>query len=268
MSQVWREGRLVPGDAMPGEFPAGARLFETLALRAGRAERLGDHLVRLRLGLARLGLAPGSLASGDLAVWRRASSALGARDAILRLVVGEGFEELGARALLPSPAEFRLRTLRTRRDEPEWHPRPKSAPWANSLAATRELRALGEGPGAEGVQLDARGFVSEGTRSSLAWIRDGVLRVPAASTGRLPGTALGQLVACAGLPVEEVESAPPDRAEVVLVLRSTLGGGGAPAVSWADVDGVDRWRSADLSLARGVLRHLADFRAQDAVSLA
>ena len=188
MSPVWRDGRLVPGDPTPGTFPAGAALFETVALRSGRVERLGDHLARLRAGLAHLGLAAGPLASGDLGAWRRAVAALGARDAVLRLVAGPGFEELGARALLEGPPVFRLRTLATRRDAPEWSPRPKAAPWANSLAATLELRALGEGPGAEGVQLDARGNVSEATRSSLAWVADGALRVPAAFIGRLSGT--------------------------------------------------------------------------------
>ena len=268
MSPVWRDGRLEPGDAAPGEFPSGARLFETLALRGGRVERLGDHLARLRLGLGRAGLVPGPLASGDLAAWRRAVAALGARDVLLRLVAGPGFEELGARALLPSPAEFRLRTLLTRRDEPEWHPRPKSAPWANSLEATRELRALGEGPGAEGVQLDARGFVSEGTRSSLAWIEAGTLCVPAASTGRLPGTALAQLAECSGLPVEPVESPPPTRPDAVLVLRSTLPGGGAPVSAWADTSGAVHWRPDGLAVALAALRRLAEFRAQEAVSLA
>lgn len=268
MSLVWRGGSLVPGDATPGTFPDGARLFETVAIRGGRVERLGDHLARLRLGLAHLGLAPGPLASGDLAAWRRAVGDLGARDAVLRLVAGPGLEELGARALLEGPPAFRLRTLRTRRDPPEWSPRPKAAPWANSLLATRELRALGEGAGSEGVQLDARGRVSEGSRSSLAWIADGALRVPAESTGRLPGTALAQLAVAAGLPVVDAEEPPPRRADAVLVLRSTLPGGGAPAVSWADESGAVLWQGRPDGPAADALRRLADFRAQDAVSLA
>lgn len=267
MSTVWRDGSLVPGDASPGTFPDGARLFETVAIHDGKVERLGDHLARLRLGLAHLGLPPGPLAAGDLGAWRRAVGALGARDAILRLVAGPGLEELGARPLLASPPSFRLRTLRTRRDAPEWSPRPKAAPWANSLAATRELRALGEPAGTEGAQLDARGFVSEASRSSLAWIADGALRVPAESTGRLPGTALAQLMSVAGLTVVATEAPPPSRADAILVLRSTLPGGAAPAHEWADEAGSPLW-SGDPSAAGAILRHLADFRAQDAVSLA
>lgn len=268
MSRVWRNGMLVAGDAQPGAFPAGARLFETLALREGRVECLDDHLARLRAGLEVLGLAPGPLARGDLAVWRRAVAALSARDAILRLVVGDGFEELGARPILASPETFALRTLRTRRDAAEWSPRPKSAPWANSLAATAELRALGAAPGTEGVQLDAAGRVSEGTRSSLAWVAEGALCAPDEATGCLPGTALAQLMACAGLPVRRVAGPPPASADAVLVLRSTLPGGGAAVDAWADVDGRVFWRAASLAQARQLLARLAAARAQRAVSLA
>jgi branched-subunit amino acid aminotransferase/4-amino-4-deoxychorismate lyase len=267
MSRVWRDGVLVPGDPSPGSFPAGAAFFETLAMRDGVVECLDDHLVRLRAGASRAGLASGPLASGDLAAWRSAVGSLGGRDGVLRLVVGAGFEELGLRALLPSPEVFRLRSLRTVRDAAEWLPRPKSAPWANSMAASVELRSLGEGAGVEGVQFDGRGFVSECSRSSLAWTDGGVLHVPAASTGRLPGTALGQLVACAGLPVREVESRLPAGAGVVLVLRSTLPGGGAAVARWDDADGRPSW-SGDPASARPLLAALAAHRAQRAVRLA
>ena len=155
----------------------------------------------------------------------------------------------------------------TARDAAEWLPRPKSAPWANSMAATIELRSLGVGAGVEGVQFDARGFVSEGSRSSLAWVEGGVLHVPAESTGRLPGTALGQLIHCAGLPVRAVESAVPVRAEVVLLLRSTLPGGAAAVSHWDDVDGRPLW-SGDPAAARPLLAALAAWRAQRCISFA
>ena len=267
MSRVWRDGVLVDGDPSPGAFPPGAAFFETIALRDGSVECLDDHLARLRGGLERAGLPAGPLASGDLAVWRSAVSALGGRDGVLRLVVGRDFEELGLRALLPSPPVFRLRSLRTVRDAPEWLPRPKSAPWANSFAASVELRSLGAGAGAEGVQFDARGRVSEGSRSSLAWLEDGALHVPAASTGRLPGTALAQLIRCAGLPVRDAESGVPTRADAVLLLRSTLPGGGAAVSAWEDAEGRTLW-SGDPAAARPLLGRLAAHRAQRALRLA
>ena len=268
MSRVWRNGQNVAGDATPGSFPEGARCFETIALREGRVACLDDHLARLRDGLAHLGLRPGPLASGDLDAWREALAGLGPGDSILRLVVGGEFEELGARPILVSPETFALRTLRTVRDAPEWLPRPKSAPWANSLDATVELRGLAVAPGTEGVQLDARGFVSECTRSSLAWVHDGALHVPDASTGRLPGTALAQLTVCAGLPVRSVSVPPPSEADAVVVLRSTLPGGGAAVTAWSDVDGREVWRARDLGAARRLLAPLAAWRAQRSVSLA
>jgi branched-subunit amino acid aminotransferase/4-amino-4-deoxychorismate lyase len=267
MSRVCRNGVLTEGDATPGSFPVGAAFFETVALRAGTVECLEDHLARLRAGMARAGFAPGPLAAGDLAAWRASLGLLGGQEGVLRLVVGSDFEELGLRALLPSPEVFRLRSLRTVRDVAEWLPRPKSAPWANSLAATVELRSLGVGAGVEGVQFDARGFVSEGSRSSLAWVEDGVLHVPAETTGRLPGTALGQLIRCVGLPTREVESPVPVRAEAMLILRSTLPGGASAVSHWDDVEGRPLW-SGDPAAARPLLSALAAWRVQRCISFA
>ncbi len=267
MSRVCRNGVLAEGDPTPGSFPDGAAFFETLAIRAGTVECLEDHLARLRAGMSRAGLTPGPLGRGDLAAWRAAIRLLGGQEGVLRLVVGPDFEELGLRALLPSPEVFRLRSLRTPRDAPEWLPRPKSAPWANSLAASIELRSLGEGAGVEGVQFDARGFVSEGSRSSLAWVEGGALHVPADATGRLPGTALGQLIRCAGLPVREAESGVPVRADAILVLRSTLPGGASAVSDWHDVDGRPLW-SGDPAAARPLLVALAAWRAQRCISFA
>jgi branched-subunit amino acid aminotransferase/4-amino-4-deoxychorismate lyase len=267
MSRVCRNGVLAEGDATPGSFPSGAAFFETVALRAGTVECLEDHLTRLSTAMTRAGFTPGPLAAGDLVAWRAALRLLAGQEGVLRLVVGTDFEELGLRALLPSPEVFRLRSLRTVRDDPEWFPRPKSAPWANSMAATVELRSLGVGAGVEGVQFDARGFVSEGSRSSLAWIEAGVLHVPAESTGRLPGTALAQLIRCAGLPVREVESTVPVHAEAILVLRSTLPGGASAVSHWDDVDGRPLW-SGDPAAARSLLAALAAWRAQRCISFA
>jgi branched-subunit amino acid aminotransferase/4-amino-4-deoxychorismate lyase len=267
MSRVCRNGVLAAGDATPGSFPAGAVFFETIALRAGSVECLDDHLLRLRSGLDRAGFAHGPLAAGDPAAWRAAVGLLGGREGVLRLVVGPDFEELGLRALLPSPEVFALRSLSTVRDAPEWLPRPKSAPWANSLAASVELRSLGVGAGVEGVQFDARGFVSEGSRSSLAWVEAGALHVPAETTGRLPGTALGQLVRCAGLPVRFVETGVPVRADAILVLRSTLPGGASAVSRWDDVAGRPLW-SGDPGAAGPLLAALAAWRAQRCISFA
>ena len=268
MSFVWRNGERVPGDVLPGTFPADVQFFETFAYRQKTIECLDDHLARLALGMKHQQLPLGPLASGDQRAWRRALEGLGTGDAIVRLAAGKGVEELGARRLMPSPPTFILRNLRTVRDAPEWLPRPKSAPWTNSLAATTELRLLGASVGTEGVQFDVHGNVAEGTRSSLAWIIDGELCVPAESTGRLPGTAQAQFIACAGLPVKSVASATPRRAEAVFILRSTLPGGGAAVTEWQDIDGQILWQSAVSDLAKKLLERLAAYRAQRSVSFA
>jgi hypothetical protein len=130
------------------------------------------------------------------------------------------------------------------------------------------LRALGVGPGVEGVQLDARGHVSEATRSSLAWISEGELLIPSPSTGCIPGTAQAQLAACCGLSVRLVATPPPIRADAVLLLRSTLPGGGVPVERWTDQAGTTLWSTHDLAPARQLLGRLADWRAQRSVSLA
>jgi branched-subunit amino acid aminotransferase/4-amino-4-deoxychorismate lyase len=268
MSYVWRNGVRVPGDTLPGTFPAGAQFFETFAYRQKTIECLEDHLARLTLGMKHQSLPLGPLVSGDRRAWRAALEGLAAADSILRLSTGSGIEELGARSIMPSPPTFFLRNLRTVRDAPEWLPRPKSAPWANSLAATIELRSLGVTAGTEGVQLDAQGNVSEGTRSSLAWVINGELCVPAESTGRLPGTALSQLIACCGLPVKSVAVPAPRQAEAVLLLRSTLPGGGVPVTEWQDVDGQAIWQAATIAPASNLLERLAAYRTQRSVSFA
>ena len=131
-----------------------------------------------------------------------------------------------------------------------------------------ELRSLGVPAETEGVQLDVRGNVSEGTRSSLAWVINGELCVPAESTGRLPGTAVSQLMASSGLSVKSVTVPAPRQAEAVLLLRSTLPKGGAPVTEWQDVDGQVIWQNASISLASKLLEQLAVYRAQRSVSFA
>jgi hypothetical protein len=268
MSYVWRNGARIPGDVMPGTFPADVHFFETFAYRQKTIECLDDHLARLGLGMKHQSLSVGPLASGDRRAWKAALEGLGVGDSILRLATGKGVEELGARSLMPSPPTFVLRNLRTVRDEPEWLPRPKSAPWTNSLAATNELRSLGVAAGIEGVQMDAEGNISEGTRSSLAWVINGELCVPAESTRRLPGTALTQLMACCGLSVKSVAVSAPHQADAVLLLRSTLPGGGAPVTEWQDVDGHVIWQAPKNSIAQTLFARLAVYRTQRSVSLA
>jgi len=282
----WRQGEwlTLPDGADVASLVPGPSLFETFAVRAGRIACLADHLDRLALGCPRHGLDPARLMLGTDAQAARWSAPLGAllgrnglTAAIVRLLVaprGDGLatEWLTVRPLPATPSAIDLYQLSTRRDAPEWLPRPKSGPWQNSADAWRELRAFADRPDAEGVQLDARGCLSEASRSSLAWWDGACWNFPAVETGRLPGTTMAQLRAAltqAGRPTRDV-SWPgfPANAEAMLVLRSTFDGGAVLARSY-HADGRLAWQPAGPSAeAARALASLAAWRAQRCISFA
>ncbi len=282
----WRQGEwlTLPDGADVASLAPGPSLFETFALRGGRIACLADHLARLAVGCPRLGLDPARLMLGADATAARWSAPLGGllgrnglTEAIVRLLVvprGDGLatEWLTLRPLPATPAALDLYQLATRRDAPEWLPRPKSGPWLNSAAAWRELRAFADRPDAEGVQLDARGCLSEGPRSSFAWWDGASWNFPAPDTGRLPGTAAAQfraVLAQAGRPVRDV-SWPgfPTAAESFVVLRSTFDGGAVLARSY-HAEGRLAWQaSGQQAEAARALAGLAAWRAQRCISFA
>ena len=282
----WRQGEWVtlPDGAEVSSLVPGPSLFETFALRSGRIACLGDHLDRLALACPRLGLDPARLmlgAAADAATWSAPLGGLLGRNtltnAIVRLLVaprGDGLatEWLTVRPLPATPSAIDLYQLAHRRDAPEWLPRPKSGPWKNSSEAWRELRALADRADAEGVQFDARGCLSEGTRSSFAWWDGESWNFPAVETGRLSGTAMAQLrsvLAQAGRPVRDV-SWPgfPLNAQSVLVLRSTFEGGAVCARSY-HAEGRLAWQPTGAqSEATRALAWLAAWRAQRCISFA
>ena len=282
----WRQGEWVvlPDSAEVATLVPGASLFETFALRSGRIACLGDHLDRLAAAGPRLGLDPARLMLGAAAHEATWSAPLGGllgrnalTDAIVRLLVaprGDGLatEWLTVRPLPPTPSAIDLYQLTLRRDAPEWLPRPKSGPWKNSAEAWRELRAVADRADAEGVQFDARGCLSEGTRSSFAWWDGESWNFPAVETGRLPGTAMAQLrsvLAQSGRPVRDV-SWPgfPSNAQSLLVLRSTFDGGATPARSY-HAGGRLVWQpTGPQAEATRALAQLAAWRAQRCISFA
>ena len=282
----WRQGEWVslPDGAEVSALVPGPSLFETFALRAGRIACLADHLERLALGCPRLGLDPARLMLGADAHIARWSAPLGGllgrntlTEAIVRLLVaprGDGLatEWLTVRPLPATPSAIDLYRLSLRRDTPEWLPRPKSGPWQNSGDAWRELRGVADRPDAEGVQLDARGCLSEGPRSSFSWWDGECWNFPSVETGRLPGTASAQLrsvLAQAGRPVRDV-SWPgfPTNAQSLLVLRSTFDGGAVHARSY-HAEGRLTWQpNGPQAEASHALALLAAWRAQRCISFA
>ena len=281
----WRNGEWVelPAGAEVSALHAGPSLFETFALRAGSIECLPDHLARLHLACPRLGLDPTRLVLGAAAnpvAWlgpvRGLMARTGLTDAVLRLMVaarpdGMATEWLTARPLPATPAAMDLFILGTRRNAPEWLPRPKSGPWRNSSDAWRELRGFANRPNAEGIQLDAQGSVSECTRSSLAWWDGAAWCFPAVATGRLSGTAAAQfrgVLGTAGRAVRDVASPFPVHAESIVVLRSTFAGGATLAASVSDERRATIWTANKHQLeAMDMLAALAAWRAQRCISL-
>jgi branched-subunit amino acid aminotransferase/4-amino-4-deoxychorismate lyase len=282
----WRQGEWVtlPDGAEVSALVPGPSLFETFAVRAGRIACLADHLDRLAFACPRLGLDPNRLMLGADATAARWSAPLGGllgrntlTDAIVRLLVaprGDGLatEWLTVRPLPATPSAIDLYQLSLRRDAPEWLPRPKSGPWQNSSEAWRELRVVADRPDAEGVQFDARGCLSEGSRSSFAWWDGESWNFPAVETSRLPGTASAQLrsvLAQAGRPVRDV-SWPgfPSSAQSMLVLRSTFDGGAVLARSY-HAEGRLTWQpNGPQAEAARALALLAAWRAQRCISFA
>jgi branched-subunit amino acid aminotransferase/4-amino-4-deoxychorismate lyase len=274
----------VPDGADVATVQPGPCLFETFAVRGGQVACLPDHLARLAAACPRLGLDARRLhlgAAPDPQAWgpilRRLFAAVGLTDGIARLIVAArpdalAREWLTVRPLPPTPAALDLFALRTRRDAPEWLPRPKSGPWRNSAEAWRELRTITDRPDAEGLQFDAAGCVSEATRSSLAWWDGERWCFPAVSTGRLPGTAAAQFRSVAlqaGRSCVDVASVFPSSAASIVVLRSTFAAGGVLARSYQPLNGAAAWSpSTDQAEAQARLADLARWRAQRSVSLA
>lgn len=281
---AWRSGDYVnvPDGADVATLQPGVSLFETFALRGGRVECLSDHWTRLAAACPRLGLDPRRLhlgATTSAEAWspilRKLLAKAERTDAIVRLIVAANpdataTEYVTVRALPPPVEGMDLFALRTVRDAPEWLPRPKSGPWRNSAEAWRELKTLADRPDAEGVQFDGQGHVSEATRSSLAWWDGARWCFPAVSTGRLPGTALAQfrsVAAQAGRPCVDVAAVFPSAARSIVVLRSTLVGGGVLARGYVPLTGRPWIPTDDQEEATARLADLATWRAQRSVSL-
>jgi 4-amino-4-deoxychorismate lyase len=194
--------------------------FETVRVAdaaAGRLDDLDAHLARLRRSAARLGLpAP------DLAAWHQlVEEVLGAwgqaGEAVLRLVLTRGPEELagnprptGYALLAPVPAQ----TLRQRRDGVRVLTLSRGmpaaaaagAPWllggvktmsyAVNMAALRHAQAAGAD---DVIFTSTEGTVLEGPTASVVWAAGGLLHTPPAEPlGILAGTTVHRLLSRLG----------------------------------------------------------------------
>ena len=196
--------RLDPSDR---GFTLGDGVFETIAVRRGKAPRLAAHLRRLRQGLTVIGL---SLAVDDetLAGWMVAVLIANTMaDAAVRLTVSRGPGVRGilppeaptptvviAANPLPAPAEpARVVIARTtRRNEHSPLSRIKSLNYLDNILARQEAAARG---GDDAFMLNTAGTLACSSVGNVFLLIDGRLVTPRIDDGALPGIARAETIA-------------------------------------------------------------------------
>ncbi|PUA37269.1 4-amino-4-deoxychorismate lyase [Paenibacillus elgii] len=187
-------------------FLYGMGLFETFRTYGGRPFLLEWHLERLSTGCRELDIRYVPDPDGLQARIRRLLEANELEDAYFRFTVTAGTDMLGLPAEpYKHPTEILyvkslppidmsvytegkpLQLLESRRNSPEGAIRHKSLHYMNNILAKQELRRYPWATQAEGLLLDAQGFLSEGIVSNLFFVRGGELHTPSAETGLLPG---------------------------------------------------------------------------------
>lgn len=234
MKWIALNGQCMDADAavvsvMDHGFLYGMGLFETFRTYEGRPFLLERHLERLLVGCRQLGIGTESLP--DAAALRRTIADLmkanELEEAYIRYTVSAGEDILGLPAgeytrpnqiLMAKPLPQTsgqlythgkaLQLLATRRNSPEGPVRLKSLHYMNNILAKRELSSYEEAARlyAEGLMLNADGYLSEGIVSNLFFVRNRRLYTPDTACGLLPGitrSVVMELAAAAGLSCEE-----------------------------------------------------------------
>lgn len=187
-------------------FLYGMGLFETFRTYGGRPFLLEWHLERLAAGCRELDIRYVPDPDGLQARVRRLLEANALTDAYFRFTVTAGTDILGLpvepykhpteilyiKSLPPIDSSVYssgkpLQLLESRRNSPEGTIRHKSLHYMNNILAKQELRRYPWAAQAEGLLLDAQGFLSEGIVSNVFFVRGGELHTPSVETGLLPG---------------------------------------------------------------------------------
>jgi branched-chain amino acid aminotransferase len=225
------ELRAAPRVALELHSPAlmaGAGLYETLRVSAGRALHLDRHLQRLLNSAVALRLPEIPAASLLAEECRTVGTA--AREGLLRVLLlhqGQRTQRIVMSEALPtdcgSPVHLGLA------EPPVDGPRPLAQHKTLNGLGARVAYELGKSRGFDEVLLrTADGFLLEGTRSSLFVVRHGCLGTPASDLPLLPGITrelLLHLAAERGIPVKEQRLRAEDvlNAEEVFITASVRG---------------------------------------------
>lgn len=188
---LWLDGQRVPaanaGIPLTDEgLLAGLGLFETIALRGGRALDLAAHLERLAAGARRLGLAlpPGR----DMeTVVGRAAAEEPAGCAWIKIVVTRGGRWVvfsGAMEVAEEGRSIAAVLLPWRRSLADPLAGVKALSYAQNVLGLEEARRRGAD---EGIWRNSRGRLAEGCASNLFVLRGRRLSSPAETEGILPG---------------------------------------------------------------------------------
>ncbi|MDF2963367.1 MAG: 4-amino-4-deoxychorismate lyase [Paenibacillus sp.] len=187
-------------------FLYGIGLFETFRTYRGSPFLLKEHMERLQAGCNQLGIAY----SPSLEEWQRIITGLlqanALSEAYVRFTVTAGLDVLGLPGesyntpsvivyikALPARNEQLyengkpLQLLKLVRNTPEGNGRLKSLHYMNNILAKRELSQYLWAANAEGIFVDARGYLAEGIVSNLFFIKDRQIFTPSLDTGILPG---------------------------------------------------------------------------------
>ncbi|MBM3951755.1 MAG: 2-keto-4-methylthiobutyrate aminotransferase [Rhodospirillales bacterium] len=202
--KVWLNGRFderaqIRIEEADRGFTLGDGVFETLAVRGGKALRVAQHLARLNEGARTLRL---PVPYDDVALARAISDTIrmnNIRDGVARLTVSRG---PGERGLLPPekpkptvviaahpdlPPETSVRAVtarKARRDEGSVLARVKSLSYLEQVLARMEAKERGAD---EALLLNTHGRIADGTAANLFLFLGNWLVTPSLDEGALPG---------------------------------------------------------------------------------
>jgi 4-amino-4-deoxychorismate lyase len=219
----------------------GDGLFETLAIRAGRACFWNRHMARLLAGCERLGLEPVDPA---LLAEEAAHLCAGSQRAVLKILLTRG---CGGRGYRP-PQHAGVTRVLQRFPVPEYppehaqtgiqarvcslrmghNPRLAGIKHLNRLEQVLARAEWNDDNIAEGLMLDQSGNLVEGTMSNVFLVQDATLVTPELTLCGIAGVVRGRLLELAALAgvhsvVRQVPLAELQRAREVFVCNSLIG---------------------------------------------
>jgi branched-chain amino acid aminotransferase len=247
--RVWLNGRLLDGrrpviSAYDRGFLHGDGVYETLRVYNGAPFRFDRHVQRLEVSAAAVHL---RIPYPRAALRRAVDRLLRAdrlKEAVVRITLTRG---PGPRGFDPTPCRtptlavmawpaapvpestyrrgYRVAVVRVRRPSKEsLDPAVKSTNNLNNILARMESLEHGAD---EALQLNAEGYLAEGTASNVFFVAAGALKTPSLDCGLLAGVTRAEVVALArlrSLPVVEGRFRPRDllAAKEVFLTSTTL----------------------------------------------